>query len=87
MNETGRPVAESIKVFLTHPIVKRIAASLVGAAAGFAYYYYIGCASGTCPITGNPYISTAYGAAVGFLLFPTHKAKTKQDDNEPAAGV
>lgn len=39
-----------------------------GALAGFAYYYFIGCWSGTCPITGSPYLSTAYGALMGFLL-------------------
>jgi len=39
-----------------------------GAAMGFAYYYFVGCASGTCPITSNPYVSTAYGALVGLLL-------------------
>jgi len=41
---------------------------LGGGAAGFAYYYFVGCHSGTCPITSSPYISTAYGALVGFLL-------------------
>ena len=39
----------------------------LGAAAGFAYYRFVGCASGTCPITGNPYISTVYGAVMGAL--------------------
>lgn len=39
-----------------------------GGAAGFAYYYIIGCASGSCPITSNPFISTAYGAVVGIVL-------------------
>ncbi len=39
--------------------------ALLGGAAGFAYYYFIGCASGTCPITGNPYVSTVYGAFMG----------------------
>lgn len=73
------PVFESLQPLLKHPMAKRIAASIVGAAGGFAYYYYIGCASGTCPITGNPYISTAYGAAVGYLLFPTRKPEQKTD--------
>jgi hypothetical protein len=40
----------------------------IGMAAGFAYYYYIGCASGTCPITSNPFISTGYGLAAGLLI-------------------
>jgi hypothetical protein len=40
----------------------------LGAAAGFAYYWFIGCASGACPITSNPYISTLYGGAMGALV-------------------
>jgi hypothetical protein len=39
-----------------------------GALLGFLYYYLVGCQTGTCPLTSNPYISTAYGALVGFLL-------------------
>lgn len=40
-----------------------------GAAAGFAYYYYIGCVSGTCPIQTNPWLSTLFGGLIGFLVF------------------
>ncbi len=42
---------------------------ILGAIGGFAYYHYIGCASGTCPITSKPLNSTAYGALMGGLLF------------------
>jgi len=48
--------------------LKRSALALAGGAAGFAYYYFIGCASGACPITSNPYISTAYGALIGGVI-------------------
>lgn len=41
---------------------------ILGAAGGYAYYHFIGCVSGTCPITSNPYISTAYGAVFGLVL-------------------
>jgi len=39
-----------------------------GGAAGYAYYRFIGCASGACPISSNPYISTIYGAVMGYLM-------------------
>jgi len=48
--------------------LRRGAAVALGSAGGFLYYYFIGCASGACPITSNPYISTAYGALVGAVL-------------------
>jgi phage shock protein E len=55
---------------MTATWIKRGVFASLGAGAGFAYYYFVGCASGTCPITSNPYISTAYGAVVGALLAP-----------------
>ncbi len=59
----------------------------VGAVLGFAYYYYIGCASGTCAITSNPYISTAYGAMIGLVFIWPEKEKksgSKESDVENA---
>ncbi len=52
----------------------------LGALGGFAYYYFIGCANGTCSITSNPYISTGYGALIGAVLgWDTKTAKTTND--------
>lgn len=42
---------------------------IVGAIAGFLYYFYVGCASGTCAITSKPLNSSVYGALVGGLVF------------------
>ena len=42
---------------------------VIGAIAGYLYYYYIGCASGTCSITSKPLNSSLYGAVMGGLLF------------------
>lgn len=48
---------------------------VIGAGGGFAYYYFIGCANGTCPITSSPYISTLYGAVMGIVWgFGTYKS-------------
>ncbi|QIK58531.1 hypothetical protein G7050_01215 [Dysgonomonas sp. HDW5A] len=45
-----------------------ILGALIGAIAGYLYWFYIGCSSGTCPITSSPIISTLYGVLMGALL-------------------
>lgn len=44
------------------------AGAVAGAMAGYAYYYWIGCTTGSCPITSRPLNSTLYGALMGGLL-------------------
>ncbi len=41
---------------------------VVGAALGFGYHRLVGCRTGACAITANPYLSTLYGAVIGYLL-------------------
>ncbi len=43
--------------------------AFLGAIAGFLYYKYVGCVTGTCAITSNPVRSTLYFAVVGALVF------------------
>jgi len=40
----------------------------IGGGLGFAYYKFIGCSTGTCPLTSNPWISSIYGAVLGALI-------------------
>lgn len=40
----------------------------VGLLGGFAYWHFVGCASGTCPITSKPLNSTLYGGLLGYLF-------------------
>lgn len=46
-----------------------LAGVLAGGAGGFLYYYFVGCQSGTCAITSNPWLSILWGAAIGYLVF------------------
>ena len=39
-----------------------------GVLAGLAYYHFIGCATGSCPITSNPDSSMVYMGLIGWLL-------------------
>ncbi|MCU0390834.1 MAG: DUF6132 family protein [Thermoflexibacter sp.] len=54
-----------------------IAGVIIGAVAGYLYYFYVGCASGTCPITSRPFPSTLYGALLGGLLFSNFSEQKK----------
>jgi hypothetical protein len=44
-----------------------LVAVAIGAAAGYGWHRLVGCRTGTCPITASPWISTIYGAFVGWL--------------------
>ncbi len=45
-----------------------IIGGIVGLIGGFLYWYYVGCASGTCTIKGNWYVMSPYGMILGILL-------------------
>jgi hypothetical protein len=45
-----------------------IIGAAIGAGAGYAYYYFIGCTDGTCAITSNPINISIYGTIMGALI-------------------
>lgn len=53
---------------------------VIGALGGYAYYYFIGCSSGSCSITSSPLNSTLYGSLMGALLLSMFK-KEKANNN------
>jgi len=42
---------------------------VVGSIAGYLYYHFVGCSSGSCAITSKPLNSILYGAVMGGLFF------------------
>ncbi|MFO7977142.1 MAG: hypothetical protein R6U64_00665 [Bacteroidales bacterium] len=42
--------------------------TLIGVLGGYAYYHFIGCNTGGCAITSNPYMSMLWGGAMGYLV-------------------
>jgi Family of unknown function (DUF6132) len=46
---------------------RTLAVALVGAGVGAAYAHFVGCTTGTCPITSNVWTAALYGGGVGAL--------------------
>ena len=53
----------------------------LGTIAGFLYWKFVGCNTGTCAITSNPINSTLYGSVMGGLVFSMFK-KDKKEEND-----
>ena len=49
-------------------ILRIVIGMVAGGGLGFAFYKFVGCSTGTCPLTSNPFTSTLYGAVVGALI-------------------
>lgn len=54
-----------------------IIGAILGAVGGYIYYIEVGCNSGSCAITSNPYLSMLWGAAMGYLVFDLFKKRKK----------
>ena len=50
---------------------------IIGAIGGFLYWRFVGCASGTCPITSHWYTMCAYGILMGGLVGELFMTKRK----------
>ena len=49
-------------------VVRTLLGAAVGAAIGFAMYKFVGCRTGACPLTGNPYIAVFIWGVIGAIL-------------------
>lgn len=69
-------------------LLKKLLPVFIGLSAGYAYWYFIGCHNGSCPITGSWYTSTLYGGIVGATwLLPTRKKTDAATNTEQPANT
>jgi hypothetical protein len=58
--------------------------TVIGAGLGFAYWRFVGCSSGSCPITANWHTSTLMGGLIGMLATPSgSKARSGDSTGDP----
>ena len=70
--------------FIEHGYWKPALGIVLGSGVGFAYYYFIGCVAGACPIQSNPFLMTGYGALFGLILgIPGKKNEKDSSKKEP----
>lgn len=83
MENTGNPIMIKLKSALTsRNTLKNIGGALLGLAGGFIYYKTIGCSSGGCAITSNPYMSMIWGGMLGYLLADMFRIKEAKSPAE-----
>ncbi len=63
---------------------KRIAWIAAGGIAGFAWYHFVGCTTGACPISSNPYISSGYGALIAAIATAGNSRSGRKKVNDPS---
>jgi hypothetical protein len=71
MNENCKttPKPKSIKEFLgSWQFWKPFLGVLAGSLAGFLYYHYVGCSTGSCFITSHSYSTIIFGGLSGYLI-------------------
>jgi hypothetical protein len=49
-------------------LIRGAAGAVAGGAVGYAMYRFVGCRTGACPLTGNPWVSVAIWALFGLLF-------------------
>lgn len=59
---------KAIWIKVTLPVV-------LGALAGYVYYYNWGCKAGSCMVMSNEWIGVLYGGLLGAIFIPTKALK------------
>jgi membrane protease YdiL (CAAX protease family) len=49
------------------------------ASAAFAYAHFVGCRTGTCPLTSNAWIASLYGGVTGAVLGWPNRRRDREE--------
>jgi hypothetical protein len=63
-----------------------LAGTFLGALGGYLFYRFIGCPTGGCPITSNPWLMVPLGAFFGHSLFIGDRPKAGNQESDTARG-
>ncbi len=64
-----------LKIFTLASII----GTVLGAIGGYIYYRKVGCSTGSCMISSNPYLSVLWGTVMGYLLGDMFSVRDKKE--------
>lgn len=67
-SDKGKLSLSRWKRFVTHRISRLLLGAVAGALAGGLYWKFVGCHSGTCPITASPLRTVIVFSVMGILF-------------------
>ena len=68
-NCSNTPKPKSLKEFFkSWYFWKPFLGVIIGGVSGFLFFYFVGCKSGSCAITSNPFSSILMGSFLGFFI-------------------
>jgi hypothetical protein len=67
---------------INNKLYRTLLGAFAGAVIGFLYWKFIGCTSGTCPLTSNPFSTTILFGVMGGLFASDKKSKPELADNK-----
>ncbi len=48
--------------------IRAVIGAVIGAALGFAMYRFVGCKTGACPLSANPWVAMTIWGAMGAMI-------------------
>jgi len=58
--------------------LRHIIGLAIGGIGGFLYYFYVGCATGSCGLKANPFYDIGLGLLLGYLVSDMIKKKKEK---------